>query len=154
MSNPIAVYTFVDNNGGKAETRLHFPGGLSAGEVLSSALALASLFQAVSSATIVDVAVRWSISLPNPGAPLPGSSATRAALLFYRNGGDCATVRVPSPSVLLAETSGLYAGIRITRERLAVLTLLATVEALPEGAVDPLGRPYGTTFTVGGIVNL
>lgn len=147
-------YLWADNSGKTATCSISTgPGASYAGaEVLAATLA--PLLQAVSDAALLG----YTISTPNrvPSPPQPGlqSDVKRAALLFYRDGNNCASIYVPSPSLLLAETSGFYAGIRITRERLAVLTLLAQVEALPAGTLDAVGRPYGSTFTVGGITKL
>lgn len=147
-------YQWVDNNGKRAQVQQTTGPDVSFDGAVSLALGLAPLMQALSDAALVAFTITQRTTVPSPPAPGPQSDYRRYALFFYRDGDVCASVRVPSPTLLLAETSGLYAGQRITRERLEVLTLLPSVEALPQGALDPVGRPYGGTFIVGGIVNL
>lgn len=151
MSIPVVTLLWVDNNGAIARTQFRPGVANNYAGALARALSIASAMQAVSLATLMRVQIELELTIPSAPAPSPDSDTRRAAILIYRDGDNAASLRVPSPPLLLAETSGLYAGVRISRERLAVLALLSNVEALSTGLVDPLGRPYGTAFTVGGI---
>lgn len=149
-----ATYTFRDNNGRIAETRVRWSSFDTITSAEPAAFALLSAMNAITNAIIVEMTLYAEPFVGSDAPPEAESDVKRALLLFYRNGDDCASVRVPSPSLLLAETSGFYAGIRITRERLELLSLLSTVEAIPAGTVDAVGRPHGTAFTVGGVTRI
>ena len=144
---------FVDNNDKQAQLRV-YPGATSETGARAYALALAAALQSVSTAVLVGVEIVWPMPVDNPPAPGPQSDVDVYALLFYRNDARVASIRVPSPGGLPTENAGAYAGVRYTRADLAVSGLLVTVEALVQGVVDGLGRPYPPAFGVGGRVEL
>lgn len=154
MALPRVTLHWVDNNGAVAATTYRLPDGTTFGQAVSVATAIAQAAQDVSSASLTHYDITWQYDIASPVPAQETSDVRRAAVLFYRNGSAIASVRVPSPAELLAEVGGEYAGVRITPERLAVLGLLTKVQGLVTGALDPLGRPYGGDFTVGGITRV
>lgn len=154
MPRPYVVYHWRDNNDGRAEVRLYPPDVSSYTAIASFALAMAVVLQAVSDARLVRFEVVHIFEVEGSPAPAPESDVRSYGLLFYRNGVNVSSILVPSVSELLTETDGPFAGVRITRSRLDVLGLLPAFDALVAGALDPLGRPYGNSFSVGGRVVL
>lgn len=147
------VFHFQDNNGQVAQVRLYCPFTALAA-VEGFALTAASRMQAVSSAVVSKVELIWTANLPTPAPPGPLSNVELRTVLFYRNGPDVSALTLPSATLLPVETSGPYSGIRTTRELLDVSGMLTAVQGLVAGALDPLGRPYGPVFSVGGRTKL
>lgn len=154
MRRPHAVFHWRDNNGGRAENLIYFAGSTDYGAIAAKAAALAPLLEAVSSARLVRYELRFELPWQAAAPAAPDSNARSYTLLFYRNNDRVASIKVPSAGRLPYQVSGPYAGVRVTREDLAVSGLLDTVEGLAAGLVDRLGRPYPTTFSVGGRVEL
>lgn len=154
MSRATCTVHWRDNNGKRAETKYtpgpedNWVGSVAVGLNIAAALA------AVSDAVIERVEFRTFIDLDTGIAAPPTSDVKRAAVFFYRNGDNVSSLRLPSPTLLLVETSGPYAGVRITPASVALSSLLAQVAGMVAGAFDPVGRPYGPTFVVGGITQL
>lgn len=148
MPQWMADYRFLDSNGNTSQMRVRYP-ELTAAELVTLVTSSASLFQAVSDAALSGVKLSKSIAIVNPPQPAPGSSVRTVALLFYSNGEQVSSIRLPAASLLPVDTSGPYSGFRITRGNLELSALLETVEGMVQGALDPLGRPYGSTFVVG-----
>lgn len=145
------VYTWRDNNGRIAEHKVNAGEGANFSGVAAFAAALAGLLEPLSDASLLGFAISQDFPTLPPPAPGPGSDVKRYATLFYTNDDTTSSIRVPSVAGVLAETVGPYAGFRITRERLEVLGLLTLVDSIPAGTLDPVGRPYGTTFVVGSL---
>lgn len=144
------AFLWVDHSGKRSRTRLHsFPEGDNDAAV-SLALTVAPLLEALSDARLTHFIVEHDYTNPAAVGPQPDSSVYSSAVYFYRNGDACSSLSVPAPPALLPEVTGPYAGVRITRARLFMLGLLSTVENMVSGAIDPTGRPYPDTFTVGG----
>lgn len=120
----------------------------------AKASALASALAAVSDAHLYHMSITFKVVVPGIPTPGPSSDANTYSILFYRNGDDVGSISVPSAGNLPIEASGPYAGIRHTRELVELSGLLSTVEAIASGLADRLGRPYPTTFSVGGRVEL
>lgn len=147
------ILHLVDNNGQTAQVRLHCPFRDKAA-VEGFALTAASRIGAVSDAVVSKVEQVWSADLPASAPPGPLSNVELRTVLFYRNGPDVSALTLPSATLLPVETSGPYAGVRTTRELLDLSGLLAPVQGLVAGALDPVGRPYGPVFSVGGRTKL
>lgn len=145
----VAVYHFADNNGKRAETRLHLGGDFISDASIGLALMLASALQGASDARLVRVELAASFNRPGAAGPQLGSDVRRTGILFYRNGDDCSSFSLPSLNRLYAESSGRYAGVRVTRSSLDLWNMLNTMDTLLVGALDPVGRPYGSRFSVG-----
>jgi hypothetical protein len=148
MASWAADYRFLDSNGNTSQMRLRFP-DLSDAELVTTVASSAALFQAVSDAALVEVKISRTFPIANPPAPGPLSDVRTIALLFYSNGDTLSSIRLPAATALPVETSGAYAGFRITRQTLDLSGLLTQVDGMVDGALDPVGRPYGTTFVVG-----
>lgn len=146
---PYIRFRFRDNNGGKAQMRV-YPRDTSEAGASAYALALASACATLSDAVLYEVTIIWPLAIPAPPATPPDSDVRTAAVLFYRNATDVASVTLPAPRALLFETAGPYAGLRITRASAQLSGLLQTLDGLVQGLLDPLGRPYGPVFSVGG----
>lgn len=142
-----ADYTFVDNNGAKAQMRVWFAGTFD--QAASAANALAAVLSSISSAHILSLTVSQTTVTTGLPAAQPSSNVKRVGLLFYRNGDETSSFYLPSIAGLPADTSGPYVGRRITRGTLGVSGLLESVDGLLFGTIDPTGRPYGSTFSVG-----
>lgn len=149
MGRTYVEYHFRDNNGGSSQLRLHHPFDAVA-PAEAFALAGAAHLSGVSDAALTEVRLYWRATIPDPGPAAPTSDCRRGGVLFYRNGNDIASITVPSVALVLTDTSGVYQGVRISRERLQLLGMLTKIQALVSGALDPLGRPYGPVFSVGG----
>ncbi len=144
------VYSWEDNTGNISGNTLHAPLSLVGGGVELLAAQLAEAMEAVSTARLLSYDIRYSSgTLTSPGPSLD-SDCTYYGLLLYRNGDDCSSFVVPSPSGVLFESGGPYGGALITRRSLALSGLLAQVDTILQGFLDPVGRPYGTVFIVGG----
>lgn len=154
MAHPVVTLHWEDNNGAVAETRFRLGDGVGYPEAEAVSTAIAEAAQDCSDAVLVRIELQWRFDIALPPAPAATSDVRRAAILFYRDGNILASFRVPSPIELLAETSGEYAGIRITPDSLDLLGLLPKVQGLVANALDPLGRPYGGDFSVGGITRV
>lgn len=144
------AFFMSDNNGHEAETGVNLREGTTFDGALAYAQALESALSALSSARIDGAEYKRIIKSGASPGNLAFADMRSDALLFYRNGLDFASFRVPSPKQLLFESSGPYADVRITRQSLDVSGLLAQVDNFLAGCLDPLGRPYPTSFIVGG----
>lgn len=154
MKRPHVVYHWRDSSGGRAENLLYFAGSTDYGAIAAKAAALAPLLEAVSSARLVRYELRFELPWQTDVLPTPDSNARSYTLLFYRNDDRVASIKVPSAGRLPYQVSGPYAGVRVTRDDLALSGLLNTVESLASGLVDRVGRPLPATFSVGGRVEL
>ena len=154
MRRPHVVYHWRDDGEGRAETRVYFAGSTDYGAIAAKAAALAPLLEAVSSARLVRYELRFELPWQSAVPAAPDSNARSYTLLFYRNNDRVASIKVPSAGRLPYQTSGPYAGVRVTRADLAMSGMLDVVESLAAGMVDRLGRPSPTTFSVGGRVEL
>lgn len=150
----LAVYQFVDNNGQVAEAKMRYPESGGYDSAALNATLLAGAMAAVSSATLTGFSITKTVEIADISAAPPGSTVDFAGILFYRNGTDLASFRLPGLTRLLAESVGDYAGVRATRASADLLGLLETLDSLLEGSLDPVGRPYGTVFVVGGYDSL
>lgn len=151
---PFIRFHFTDGGARKAQVRL-YPHDTSASLVSSGrVLTIAAAMSGVSDAAIVKAEVIYPVDISIIPLDAVNSNVNRSAVLFYRNGGDTASFAVPSARPVLAEVTGEYAGGRITRDSLGVLDLLPLVDALLTGFIDPAGRPYGSSFSVGGFTGL
>lgn len=146
----IVVYRFRDNNGREAETLLRLPDALSFAGASARAEALAERLSALSDALLFEFEVIRSLDGPAGSIAQPDARVVHTAVLFYTAGDDIASIRVPAINLALVEGGGSYADIRITRDSANAQGLLGVLDSLMVGAVDPVGRPYGDFFLVGG----
>lgn len=151
MATLCARYRFRDHSGKRAQARLWLPEGTPAPDAESRANSLAGGLALVSTARIEEYTLCWLYEGPETSVAQPGSDCRRAAVLFYGNDTQLASILLPSPTELLAEGSGPYAGYRITRDSANVSGLLAVLEDMVVGFLDPTGRPLYPGFRVGGI---
>ena len=138
-----------DNNNNRAQ--MWFRPGVtdSYAGAMAIAMPIINACIAVSDALLLKVEFEWDLEIA-PGVPAVSSDLTEAAVFFYRNGTNVASILIPSVTRVLAELAGEYAGKRITRESATAVNLLTTLELIPTGLIDPLGRAYGTEFVVAG----
>lgn len=149
MARPYVEYTFLDSEGHEAQVRL-YPADISSfGAVASFAAALASALQGVSDAHLSRYRLVFPLDYAGGNPAAPDSSVRTVAVLFYRNGDDVSSFRLPSPSPLPTDTHGHYAGVRISRAVVDLSGMLSLLDGLLDGAIDPARRPYGHAFSVG-----
>lgn len=141
---------WLDNNGRVANHRLTIGAGASRADAVALALALADKMQDASDAALLSVTVGQEFKFTGALAPVPGADVSAYGLLFYTDGTGTASFRVPAFTRVCVEAVGPYAGIRATRATASVSGVLAALDGLVAGCLDPLGRPYGTTFVVAG----
>lgn len=146
----LVEYRFIDNNNRRAETILRLPDELTFGQASARAEQFAALFAAVSDARLDDFVI--SRRFPGPA----GSTATALAsvqhttVLFYSDGEQTSSIRMPALNRFVAEVDGPYAGIRVTRQSAAVGGILGILDTMLAETLDPTGRPFPGTFYVGG----
>lgn len=144
-----AEFHFEDFKGKKAVTRISYGPSADIGAMLTSAVSIAPLLQAVSSARLFLVALVSKEAVSPLAAIGPDADCERSGLLLYNNGTRTAGLAVPSIKLMLAEASGPYAGRRITRDSLRLRGMLEAVDTLPGNALDASGRAIDGPFSLG-----
>lgn len=145
---------FRDNNGKVAVMTVPFGPGEDIAGALQALLALVPFVAAVSDASVTHAEIVKEYSGPSSSPPAPGSDVKRATVLFYRNEDDTSSVLVPSVALVHFEATGPYSGKRVTRQSASLSGVLSSLDNLLAGALDDVGRAYGTYFIVGGVTGL
>lgn len=154
MPDRLVYLHWLDNNG--APSTVEFRPGIADNDagLLNRIRTIADAMQSISTGAIVKAEIVWKFDIASPAAAAPGADLQDYGIFYLRGETGVASVSVPATKRLLADVDGDYAGVRISRARLQVLGLLSTVDNMVSGALDPVGRPYGTVFSVGGYAKL
>lgn len=147
---PSVVFLFRDNNGAAARVRLWLADGLSVGQLVARAAALADAMQALSSATLESFELIWSESIVDAPPAAPDSDVRTYLLLFYGYPYAEATLIVPAPAALPACADGPYRDVRLDLEAPPVPDLLAALGSELAYTITPGGAPWPATCIAGG----
>jgi len=147
-------YDWRDNNGKDAACRVFAVAALSFPDVLALGELLAVAMENISNARLVSFTISRRTDYTIGGPAALTADVRQDAVLLYRNGNSASSFLLPSPDPLLFETAGPYAGLRVTRSSLELLGVLADVDSMLQSFIDPVGRPYPSSFTVGGRTRL
>lgn len=153
-NGPTLVLRFYDNNGKRAEMGFPVPALSDVVEVAQYMNLFASAVAPLSNAVIRDAFYTQPTDiLPSPPAE-PGSNVYTRGYLLFREGANLGLVSLPSPRQVLFDVDGAYRAIRIQRSTLALLGVLAPLEAALAGCALPDGTAFPSTYSVGGTSEL
>lgn len=147
---PRVTYLFRDDEGRVGEAAFWLPAPSSFAVYDVTIIELGRRIAALSNALLIGAELRLVYPFSSGPVVLPAKGANRL-LLFYREGAIGYALNVPAArSSLPYDTTGTYAGVRLSRDSLAATGLLADIELLPQSLVFRSGDPVPTTFVVGG----
>lgn len=147
---PSVVFLFRDNNGAAGRVRIWLADGLSVGQLVARAAALADAMQALSSATLESFELVWSAPIVDAPAAAPDSDVRTYLLLFYGYPHAEATLIVPSPLALSTDTDGPYRYVRLDLAAVDVSDLLEALGDELSYTITPGGEAWPLPCVAGG----
>lgn len=140
-----------DNNRRPAQFGMDLPANTTPGAALAFANLIRPAVLDLVSARLLAAEYRIKLSGQVPRILPPTADSRRSATLFYSDGSATARLVIPSPVPSLAETTGPYAGYRITRESAAAAGLVDELDNIVAGTVTADGELWPGPFTLGAI---
>lgn len=144
------TYQFRDDEGNIGEASFWLPMLPSFAVYDSIIIELGARIAALSNALLIGAELRLQYVFTTGPVIIPAKNANRL-LLFYREGAIGYALNVPAARASLPyDTTGTYAGVRLSRDILAASGLLADIEIISQSLVFRNGDPVPTVFVVGG----
>lgn len=150
MPNPLR-FRFRDNNGGLAFSRVWIPDGAAIGDVDTFAQGYANTVKPLTDSALIDAKYELSYEYANPLPAAINSDVYTRLIAIFRNGDEYASISIPSAVELPYDVDGSYRAIRLAFPPGSLSPVLTALQDVVVGTVTPLGRPFPSTFLVGGI---
>lgn len=150
MGTWVTSYHFTDNNGKRAECRVHWGEALGFPLVVDRSEALAVALAAISSAFLQRFEILRRINRTPDAPAAPDADLAANLLLFYGNSTSAATLRVPSPRPLSVDLVGPYRNVRLVLAAPDVSPLLAALGGKLDGTLTPGGTDWPMPLLAGG----
>lgn len=151
MQPQVYIY-WEDNKGAEASQRFHLPGGETVGQSIARVNALRSALLPLSNARLTSARLVYRDVVDALGVAAGNSNVLKNLVCLLANGEERGTIKVPSPRPDLPyDSTGPWAGIRITRQAMVDAGLAGPVETALQACVWPWGDPFPTEFVVAGI---
>lgn len=149
----ILRFIWQDNNGKTAQQRIWLPDGEAVAASIGRANAIRDAARPISSAMLLRAELEYPEIVPGlPDPAAPGSDVRKNLVVFYRDNAETASIRFPSPAPSLPyDTSGPWAGLRITRDSLITAGLVDELELISSLVVMEWGDPFPVAVSVAGI---
>lgn len=154
ITGPRMVLRLFDNNGKRAETGFPLSAVATPEEAAGYIRDFAAAVAPLTNAVIREAYYTHPVDiLPGPTAQ-PESNVYSRLVLLFRDAARYGVVSLPSPAQLPFDVDGPYRGIRLQREALVLLGVLAPLETAVAGCSLPDGTAFPSAYSVGGITTL
>ena len=150
MTPELYLY-WQDNNGKRSDQRFYLPEGEAVAQSVGRANAIRDALRPLSNAQLVGGELVYPDIIEPLGVAAVGSNALRHLVCLFRSGEIVGSLRIPSPTTLPFDSSGPWAGQRVTRDALAALNLVAPLDAAVALTVFPWLDPFPATLVVASI---
>lgn len=139
-----------DKSSSLSETGFYLASDTPLSEVYSRAAALRAVSLPLTTARLVSAVWTVEEEFTDTPAASPDADLRVRLICLFTNGVRRRAISLRSPTQLPFDQSGPYIGIRLQRRSILLSTVLTALETISANTVDNMGRPFPTTFTVGG----